>query len=132
MSQTGQAESKATRKTDVRTQTLSLAIGQTVYASYLDKQHLDFCAFEVESTLTGTEMYFGVANTLAEVIAGLTLADDGLAWEGTVVEIDMTTYRKQGIDPAKFAMWRYIVPISGTIQAAATASFTGYFRDFRA
>lgn len=125
-------ESKATTKISPRRQTLTLAIGQTVFAGYFDKEDHDFCAFELESTLTGTALFFGVADTLAEVVAGLSLADDGVAWEGSVVEIDVTTYRKQGIDPVKFAEWRYIVPISGTVQAAATADITGLFRNFKA
>ena len=131
MSETGYPESKAARKTQVRTQTATIADGQTVAASAFDKQAHDLCAFEVDTAFDGTNLSFGVANTLAEVTAGLTLADDGLAWEGTLVEIDCSTYRKQSIDPAKFAMWRYIVPISDTAQSGAACVVTAYFRDFR-
>lgn len=129
---TGSAESKAVRKVNPRVQTVTVEDGETIATGYFSKEHRDFCAFEVDTAFDGAAMLFLVTNDIDD-ITSLQATEDELAWEGDQVSIACSaTARKQSIDPSKFAMWQYIVPMSDTAQSGADCVVTGYFRDFRA
>jgi hypothetical protein len=91
----------------------------------VDKGSLELVGIELPAALDSTTLTFTVCNTLAGTYKSL-------YWGDTDAQVSVTFAASAavGLDPAKFAGWRYIkISVDGTETADRT--FTPIFRDYR-